>query len=478
MEEKVKRPFLKETDKNRIWKISHKRKYNPTTKERQPYGKTILATIWHDKPYKITFSKLDYNISNKKVIPLGIPNRSSWVFSLKNGKLNLYAISRQNGVSLIKGKSNNPNLIDDLGLTKLSEIKRVARILNIFFQENGYKKRLKLKDLTLENFRSLMIKIIYPGVRAFDFEIKKLNSAYSSFLREDIGLKKILKKCFGASGKKITNGFLENIKQNKNLDILAKARTWRGLVPLDSLHKLLMIRKYNVYDSNVPNNISNDWKTTRQFINQFSAERRIALFNEAYSGQIPVYIFTDTLNTYKTIKNEITIPPEIAKQGWQKLHDWITLESIKLRDKPREIIYKEKWAKIDGVVIGDFVIILPKVTTDLITLGQKLNMCVGGVSYQNFAVENRGLILEIRKENEPIYCMSVQNGQIDQFRAKYNENPSEEDWKIIVDGLVKANILGKIETYPIVMIPEQQPVYLQPNAHLRANMRELADIPF
>ena len=447
-----KRPFLTIHKETRVWKIANKRKFNPATKKANAYGQTILAANWKDKPYKVTFRKLDYAIGKKGQKPTnnGTKDYSTYVLSVKNG-INLYYITRNNGVRQVKNCSNKPTLVTFLNLNKKSQVRNVGRIINTILQENGIRRRIKLKDINLYNLDQLLLNIIYPGLSIFNFKISKLDVACSRFLRKDIGLKLLLRKCVGASGRKITNSFLAKVNKSGNLDILTETRCFKGLIPIDHMH-LILERDSSGISFGAR---TGGYRIVRQFLKQFSVERRVALLKESLLTFSDFYIY-DTIKAWHEVRSELTIPSAIAKQGWIVMHDWVTKESVKLRDKPRLIEYKEKWEKVDNLEIGEFIIKLPRITTDLITLGQKLNMCVGGASYQSFAVKKEGLILEIRRGGEPVYCMSVKNGRIDQFRGNCNARPGVEDHKLIIDALVKQNILGQIETYPEVIIPNPQ----------------------
>src|SRR6478736_2946496 len=107
---KKKRPAfrMKENAQSKVWTIKHKRRFDVKAKKYLPWGDTVVASQFKDKPYKINFRKLSYNVRDKKITGSIPDGRISYCFSVKSGRLNIFSITKnQVGLKAVKNCSNN-----------------------------------------------------------------------------------------------------------------------------------------------------------------------------------------------------------------------------------------------------------------------------------------------------------------------------------------------------------------------------------
>lgn len=156
---KLKKPGglrYKDSEKCRYWIIAN---LKCITKDGAlPYGRTIIARQWKDKPYKITFQILDYQSVNGVHSKAGT-GKKDHCFSVRNGKLNIYSRYKGNngevmpdGTTVSLKNVSTTFSITALGVKEPVHIKRVARVLNQFLKENNFKGRIK--NVCLKSFKN------------------------------------------------------------------------------------------------------------------------------------------------------------------------------------------------------------------------------------------------------------------------------------------------------------------------------------
>lgn len=448
--------FKKDHGEFITYKINHKFKFNKTQKARGSGGCTIVCQQWQDSPYKIVFSKLSYRLEKGKASRIGsLKEIPRYILTFKGGRLNLYKsiFDPINQIKKLVNISNNPKLINNLGIEKIAQVERVVKVLNIFFKQNNIKHRILYKGLTLYNLDEKLIKIFYPGAKNLNFEnlsIYKLDGQFSKFLRQPIGIKELIRKCFGCAGSKLTKMVLDKIK-NGSFDCFRAGLTLKGLIPIDYYESIIFNPNFKKnfrwgFESGPP-------KLVRRFLRNFSKSRILSLVKEQEDCNFTLYI-KDTVKIWNDHYQEINIPKEL--KSWKELHDYIYKESVKLSSKPREIKYKEEWAKIDGAELENGIkIILPKITTDLIEWGANLHFCLGASHYQKSAADGEELLFAIYKQEVLSYCIQVTYNRIIQFRGKHNSAPNETDYKIVFDYLRYEDIIkhDEIEIKPYLAAP-------------------------
>ncbi len=116
-----------------------------------------------------------------------------------------------------------------------------------------------------------------------------------------------------------------------------------------------------------------------------------------------------------------------------EIHDWITKELKKKGFENQEIKYDEYYQPMDGVILGDLRIELPKDTWTVMEYGEKLKHCIAG--YARNAVNKQCVLMAIYKGGELKYNLEIRNEQIRQFRGKCNCDPEAADRVIVMEFL-------------------------------------------
>lgn len=131
------------------------------------------------------------------------------------------------------------------------------------------------------------------------------------------------------------------------------------------------------------------------------------------------------------------------KDSIEKIHDTVTKDERKYRNRNITIEYTEEQLKVNGTFNGlNFA--LAKCTHELIEVGSTMGICVGG--YGRRAVEHSCYIVVARNNNgDPIICIEVDRKFIglDQTKLKFNSFPEEdsEEYKAILQWCNHANMV-------------------------------------
>lgn len=453
------------------FRIAYFRKYNPAAKIRMSRGRTVVGTISNNKP-SLTLKEFDFWVTNGEAKSHS-KNKSKFVLSYKRGSLNLYKIipigavlvNTPNSTVRVRNISNKPNLISDLGLTKNSQVKRLGRVINIFFKEQGIKNRIQMAELSLENFNYRLLKVIYPSVSLFNFSLTKIDSAYSRFLRKNITIKQLIKHCFGFDSKKIVKLACSKIEETKSLDILVKIGILcKGLIPIDNYYPIIEKMNGAAYtgtSGHLGFNM-NSFILIRKFLKDIKPRRRFKLIldekGEAANNAL------DTAKMYAELKSNIGLTIDIPKGGWLELHNYFAREQRKIENPNKEIKYSDKFNEIDGLIIDELRIELPRDSYRLIDMGKEMNNCIA--SYGREAISGNAQLLAIYKENKLIYNVEIRNKKLMQFKGKFNAAADQKDQEKVIDILVKHDILNENkdkQDAEILMRYVAEPQYIAPN---------------
>ena len=142
---------------------------------------------------------------------------------------------------------------------------------------------------------------------------------------------------------------------------------------------------------------------------------------------------SDTLNMLRTCVREY--PEEVTgylnRFKLEELHDQLTVELAKMRDKEIEIPYKYenifKDQKIFDLMDG-YEIRIPVCKKDLVILGNKLSICVGSSNYySNMIKTHHGFIFMMYYKNEAYGCIQWEFNQIFQAMLEYNIPIKQKD---------------------------------------------------
>lgn len=417
-----------------VWKIANIRQLNRCGPS--DYGKTIVASIFHDKPNRLIITSLDYNVRNFKKTN----GKIKFSFVIKNGKLNIYKTSICQNIRTVRNITNSPHRIyDELGLAKKAHLERLRQILNEFFKNNGLKIELKRNAKSGMAIFEQLLEEVYPVLKEFGItKAIQVYPPYSRFLKNG-NIKSFIKKCFAANSKKITKLFIKRIVSAPHefarisfFGILCKNK-----LKIDDFQQLLDNQDFQ----GMPQN-SREFGLMKKFLQQFSRERLLRWFKEinTNSTRCDGILLRDCASMFD-YTNQPHIPSGI--KGLREIHDWLARESAKIQNNVKEIRYSETHAKLNGVEIDNLRIETPEDTGRLIEYSQIMHNCIS--SYGEGAVKNRHLLLGIYKDGELTYNICIINQKLRQFFGARNSLPDETDKRKICEYLVNQKVL--IENY-------------------------------
>lgn len=152
--------------------------------------------------------------------------------------------------------------------------------------------------------------------------------------------------------------------------------------------------------------------------------------------------FTDTLNMLRHCVREY--PEEVSgylnRFQLEELHDKLTIEIAKMKDKEIEIPYKYENVFKDQKIFDlndGYEIHIPVCKKDLVSLGNALSICVGSSSYYSNMIKNHnGYIFMMYYKGKPYGCIQWENNRISQAMLEYN-NPMVSGDKIAYSKLVE-----------------------------------------
>ena len=132
------------------------------------------------------------------------------------------------------------------------------------------------------------------------------------------------------------------------------------------------------------------------------------------------YEFEDMINMYENLKR---IKKEYLKMvNWHgtfiDIHDDLSKLVTKIEYENQEIHYDEKDYKLIEQ-IDDYSFDLAKDTNQLVEIGQKMGICVGG--YRNVALSGYSKIIHVKNEDKYVGCIELSKEySLRQAKAKYN----------------------------------------------------------
>lgn len=126
--------------------------------------------------------------------------------------------------------------------------------------------------------------------------------------------------------------------------------------------------------------------------------------------------------------------------SFKELHDYAAKEWSKIKNPCVVFEYKKGAVEIDNATVGDFKIVLPKNSYELIDWGQKMSNCVG--SYSSLIKNNNCLVLGVEKGGELKYNIEIRGGAIGQFYGPRNSSPPLEDKSVVEEFLVEKKLIN------------------------------------
>jgi len=440
------------SDGNKSHKIYHHRHYS---------GKSgnIFSII--EKPNRLCFQFFKYgkihtyedDLLESKITGTKFTGTklTSGCLSRKNGKYYQYSIKRDIEGLKIRGKINL--ICVKFKLDKNTKIKRFNKVVDNFVGK-------KLPYTTIPQTKLMLV--TYPMLLQFfqDSDKKKqitvistVNSFNSAGLRAS-NLKECLHILFGYSNRNLIKEVAQTIKETGSLDILTIGSFYRRTVSVDYYYQFCKFLRDNL--TILPRHSNNYFKFNnnyqarpyyQKFIRLIPIQKFMRFYLESLSNP---WRLNDTIANWvinPNIENTVSTTKPTFKafnisefSTMEALHDHIC-ETNRRRNQTSIIIEPEKeytldkniekLKDIDGAIVGDMELVVPKTNTELATWSDLMSNCIGRGSYGPSAKDGRILLLGIKRQDKMVYNISLRNGMIDQFLAKFNAQADKVDRELV-----------------------------------------------
>lgn len=159
----------------------------------------------------------------------------------------------------------------------------------------------------------------------------------------------------------------------------------------------------------------------------------------------------DSIRLYKDIIKKTGGVPVLKGHNIKQIHDTLAYLSAQIKDKQHNIPveYNDRADVINGheFNVGDRLmrLELPYCPNDLVTYGNKLKHCVGGLGYRNACGEGKTLFVCVVdvETNRLMYVVSVEKQNVQQFKGYTNCYPSKLEYKTVIDLLFEYELISK-----------------------------------
>jgi hypothetical protein len=128
---------------------------------------------------------------------------------------------------------------------------------------------------------------------------------------------------------------------------------------------------------------------------------------------------------------------DIQFTSFKELHDALSRDQRKLREPEVPVAYRKRGKALAGEY-GDYRIVAPRTTYDLIDWGQDMNNCIGGYGYA--ASTGTSLLYGVYQGSTLLGNMEInpKNGDIRQLLGKHNAPVADKACVEAVHAAVKA----------------------------------------
>lgn len=436
-----------ETEK--YWKVKIKA-------EKFPKSKVTSAIIWKSRPNKMI-------VSTQFAGDKGWKEDNVYSFSIRGGSLNLFSVSQ--------GRSANIHFRSDFAPNwDLKAFQSFCKFFNFFLKSNR-RETFKIKEI-LEEYRKenklekerskeiernqknrsywgrneksavqlykqwqnyfftrkvsfLIGEQVYPGLKVAPSIIQ---SPFARIFKDkNLTLEKFVYKLTGNNGRKTRKLIIEGVR-NRPYDAakLSWIYLFKNLVPIEDIQGFILDQKSRGWSGSTEN--------IRKFLKLLPDNMRRKTFKR--DGIDYNCFLSDTVSQWSKLNC-----PEIPKtcKNLREIHDWTSIEYLKIKNAPKEISWKDEYLEIDNAKIQDLRIELPKDSHYLVDYGTKLSHCVA--SYGEMAAKGNCQILAIYKNEELKYNLEIRNKLLIQFRGKRNCEPDEDDKNLILSYLCDRNLI-------------------------------------
>lgn len=181
------------------------------------------------------------------------------------------------------------------------------------------------------------------------------------------------------------------------------------------------------------------------FLMSFNEHRRTSIIKELLTGsnwsdsRSQQNLF-DAALIWHPIRANMVIPGDL--KTLQQIHDYISRESNKLNTGNFDLMFDDEVKKLDGVVLGNLQLVIPKTNHELVDWGQWMSNCIGGYGKRINSSDNKQWLMAVLKDGKLTYNIEVHNKRLNQFYGHHNSRANEEDKKIVVDYLISKELVN------------------------------------
>jgi len=422
------------------------------------YSKQNLTI--YENPQSLIFKTVKWDRLKKVNRPI-----STYIFTFKKNKLGFFSVV---AAAPIKRRSpcdghinkftcsgvnfRHTELKDFPGLTKYE--KRLVKLLIKKCKEN--KVPIPFGAENSKNLMECAQKIYYPGLSnlmefAPNFKINYFETR--GYMRHfSKPFKQSIKAITGFNSKGILKLVTEKAKEKYSGPLCSSLfvlNVLKKYITVDEAQEILKTRdKPTTYLTAI------DKKSFNRFINHYTYKPKT--IKKWVLEENNNYLIRDAISHYDQIIKNAPNYKLIDSNDIKEIHDILVKDWRKIQhaDKPIKNEQRLVDSNIDGTVVDDVIIIIPKTTHQLIEWGTKMNNCIGGYAYHIERGYSR--ILGVTDlDGNILYGIDIEpvSGRLNQFRGKHNiEAPMELQEKVLAVLLEKKLYVPHFE--PKVQIEE------------------------
>lgn len=270
----------------------------------------------------------------------------------------------------------------------------------------------------------------------------------SPYLRKHRSIRALTKGIFGYSSTYLVDVVKRTMTSSAEhrpvVDYIKLGIALKGMIPVDYWPRIGQVldqaQMYSYQDTDTV-------KALKEFFKQYPQERILAILTSTYKDvnyqgtantKYAIRYLYDTLRNWYQFRDKINIPKDIVNLS--KLHDFMSIEYRKLQSANHEIKIPREYSELQGKMIHNMSILLPKQTHDLIEWGQTMHNCIGG--YGESIRSGRTMCMALLKEGKMTYNLEIRNKQVIQFHAYRNHQPDPNDEKIVRSYLQEQKVIA------------------------------------
>jgi hypothetical protein len=237
---------------------------------------------------------------------------------------------------------------------------------------------------------------------------------------------------------------------------LMMTKGFAPLIPTDWIAKGLLDLEEPVFHTlaSGATDVRHDYRDYRRLLRTASPKQVRMLWRDSAARAAESWAITDTFRSWDQIRG---FDPTYRLDGivfsdWKTLHDVLAEDRRRIRERNVVIEHSEEWKSLEGQY-GEYTVLLPKDTHELISWGGQMANCIGGYTYD--AIRNSTYLYAVLKGGKMICNMEIMpdrpkggTPELRQMVGKHNSTLSKEDHDAIY-AIVNAQFPQRADNYYI-----------------------------